>query len=84
MEGIKTRTQKFEKKGVPENNRIIQGSDKEVRKTPRPGLVSLNDLRHFVRHIPRIAKTIDSIKIRQATEKDLDQLLAVEQAAWPE
>ncbi len=61
-------------------------SDKhlERRKGRRPGLLSLTDFIHFLRHLPKTVKSIHSIGIRQATLNDLPALQKVEEVAWPE
>lgn len=56
----------------------------ERRLMPRPGLLSLEDFRHFVRKLPKTAKAVSLIGIRQARFEDLPELLGIEEIAWPE
>ncbi|GEM_PF-1355123 len=56
----------------------------ERRLASRPELLSRADFRHFARTVLRSARSVSRIGIRQASSKDLPELLKVEKVAWPE
>ena len=54
------------------------------RQTRRPNLLTIEEILHFARHIPRVAHSIGHMGVRQSTVNDLQYLLRIEEAAWYE
>lgn len=56
----------------------------ERRRFPRAKLLSPMEFRHFARSIPRAVRSLNSIRLHQASLADLPSLLKTEEEAWPE